>query len=362
MSIPIFDAQLRDMEDGIFAISLVSEPAVEKDFIAFKKDEKPEFKFEVENEPQHMITGVIMLADTPIYRWSPEMGEYYIKFSREVIKQMAEKMLQVGSHNAIDLQHDEYYFFDKCNLVECFIKDSEKGINHNAFTDIPDGSLLATYKVHDDRLWKQIMDGEVKGFSLEGLFSMGEAHLKKEEKQDTIMNKIKSILSKLLAEFASVKAEDGTELFYEGEEIAVGTEVADADGNAIADGEYIVEEKTIVVADGKVTEIKEKEEETEDPEVEEETKEETVEAEEEPVEEPEPVQEPEEPAKDYDAEIEALRAEIEALKAEIEAIKNTLAEPAVEPVAEEFEKAKGNKATGNKGLERALAIAGALKN
>lgn len=357
MNIPIFDAQLKDMEDGIFAISLVSQPAVEQDFIAFKKDEKPEFKFEIENEPQHMITGVIMLADTPIYRFSPEMGEYYIKFSKEVIKQMAERMLQMGSHNMIDVEHDEYYFFDKCNLVECFIKDSTKGMVHTAFADIPDGSLLATYKVHDDRIWEQIMSGEVKGFSLEGLFSFGEAQMNKQDnKQDTIMNKIKSILTKILAEFKSVKAEDGTELFYDGDEIAVGVEVADADGNAIADGEYVIEEKIVVVKDGKVEEIKEKEEEVEEPEADPEPEKEEEAAEEEPAADPEP-----EPAKDYEAEIEQLKGEVEALKAEIEAIKEMLKEPVVEPIVEEFQKVTETKNTGDKKLDRAISIVSALK-
>lgn len=369
MEIPIFDAILNANEDGIFAVSLVEQPAVERDFIAFKKDEKPEFKFSIENEVQHMITGVMMLADTPIYRYSPEMGEYYIKFSKETIKEMAEKMLQIGSHNCIDIEHDEYYFFDKCNLVECYIKDTAKGVVPQAFADIPDGSLLVTYKVHDDRLWEKITSGEVKGFSLEGFFSFGEKtemNKQQEKNNNTIMNKIKSVLSKILAEFASVKAVDGTELFYEGEELAVGVEVADADGNAIADGEYeIVDEKIVVVKDGKVEEIKEKEEkvvEEEEPETEPEPE---VEAEEEVVVEEEPAAEPEYDAKaDVDAlkaEIEALKSEIEALKGEIEAIKEQLQEPVVEPVAEEFEKAVEHGKTGIKNVDKAISILSSMK-
>lgn len=365
MDIPIFDAILNANEDGIFAVSLVEQPAVERDFIAFKKDEnnalrdKPEFKFSIENEVQHMITGVMMLADTPIYRYSPEMGEYYIKFSKETIKEMAEKMLQIGSHNCIDIEHDENYFFDKCNLVECYIKDTAKGVVPQAFADIPDGSLLVTYKVNDLRLWEKITSGEVKGFSLEGFFSFGEKtemNKQQEKNNNTIMNKIKSVLSKILAEFASVKAVDGTELFYEGEELAVGVEVADADGNSVADGEYELDEKIVVVKDGKVEEIKDKEVVEEEPEAEPEPE---VEAEEEEVVVEE--EKPAEPEYDAKAEIEALKSEVEALKGEIEAIKEQLQEPVVEPVAEEFEKAVEHGKTGIKNVDKAISILSSMK-
>lgn len=184
-TIPVYNAELKENQgDGLYAISLVSSPAVERDFVAFDKDKKPEFKFEVENKLMHCITGVVMLADTPIYRYSPDMGEYYIKFSKDTIRQMAMQMLKWGSHNTIDIEHNEDYFYDKMNLVECYIKDSTKGINHTSFTDIPDGSLICTYKVIDVDLWDKIESGEVKGFSLEAWLSISDENFSKVEDDD----------------------------------------------------------------------------------------------------------------------------------------------------------------------------------
>lgn len=71
------------------------------------------------------------------------------------------------------------------------------------------------------------------------------------------MSKLKEQLKKLLQEFASINTDKG-EIFYEGE-LAVGIEIFDDNDNPLADGEYATEEKVIVVADGKVTEIREKE-------------------------------------------------------------------------------------------------------
>ena len=78
---------------------------------------------------------------------------------------------------------------------------------------------------------------------------------------------IKTKLAKLLLQFATIKT-DKAVLEYDGEELVVGTEVYVTDENGerkpAEDGNYVTEdEKTIVVSDGKVTEILEKEEEVE---------------------------------------------------------------------------------------------------
>ena len=237
--------------------------------------------------------------------------------------------------------------------MEIFIKDSEKGIVPTGFDDVKDGSLFAVYKVNSPELWEMCKQGIFNSFSLEGYFNTVEVKAnKQEEKNITIMSKIKELLTKVLAEFASVTAEDGTELIFDGEELAVGMEVADAEGNAIADGEYVVESNVVVVKDGKVEEIKEKEEEvTEEPAEEEEIE---AEVEEEPV-----AEEPTEPEYDAKGEIDRLQAEIDALKSEIETIKAQLAEPASEPIAEEFEKVVEQPK--DKKLARLQAIGEALK-
>ena len=101
------------------------------------------------------------------------------------------------------------------------------------------------------------------------------------------LEQIKAKLAKMLLQMATVKT-DKAILEYDGEELEVGVAVYVVDENGeratAEDGEYVTEDaKTIVVSDGKVAEIKEKEEEekpTEEEEVTEETTTEEVEAEE----------------------------------------------------------------------------------
>lgn len=332
--LPIYNAVISDEEEGIFCISLVDEPATEVNWMAFNKNEKQEFS--IVSEEEHILCGPIMIADTPIYRRDESGYEYYIQYSKETIKQMAEKMLADGTFNNIDIQHNEQILDKgKVNLVELFIKDSSKGIAPN-YLDVPEGSLLANYKIHDEELWEAAKSGKLNGFSLAGIFS-------------TKINKFKNMsfkeaLKKLLAEFGSVKT-DKAVLVYDGEELIEGIEVMQENGEAIPDGEYVADEKIIEVVEGKVASIKPKEAEKE------EVEEPVVEAEE-VVE--EPVAEPVEEATviDYQPQIDALNEKIAILEEKISEILN---KPVAEPVEENFNKVNPQK-TRNKATEYASAI------
>ena len=142
--------------------------------------------------------------------------------------------------------------------------------------------------------------------------------------------KVKLTLQKLLLQFGEVSTDKGL-LEYTGEELVVGAEVF-IDGNPAPDGEYkIAEGKVIVVADGKVAEIKE------------------------PAPEPEPEPAPEVPveaATEEDLvmvieplvnEINAVKAELEAVKARLAEIESKLQEDAAKPADEVFKAQNGNR-------------------
>lgn len=377
LDLPVWNAILMDETDGVIAISLVDRPAVMSNFVLFKENDKYQ-KFEINNEEQHLITGVVMLADTPIYR-RDNGYEYYLVFSKDTIKEMAEKMLKLGTQNNIDLQHNGK-MIDGVNLVELFIKDSSKGITPNFISeDIPDGSLMATFHVVDEELWQILHTDEINGFSIEGFFSYEMVQMRENNKSNNnnIMNKVKEAMSKIediiksaLMTFRSVSTDKGVLNWASDEDLAVDFNVYALDENGekvdVEDGDYVSEDGTIIsVADGKVVEIKTKEDVVEEPvETEEEEKPEDEPIEEpvveEPVEKPvveEPVVEPEE--EDLKAEIEALKAEIEALKERISAIETA---PAAEPIVEEFNAVKRTNDNLTKGAKKAASILANLNN
>ena len=165
--LPCYIAEITGLDEGIFDISLVENPAVKRDFVLFNQDK---MNFSVQDEEKRIISGVVMLADVPIYRKSPSVGEYYIVFTRETIEVMVEKMSLEGKLNNITLNHNGE-LVDGVTLVELFIKDSSKGLNPTYLPDVTEGSLIASYKVENENVWNLIKAGEIKGFSLSGLFS-----------------------------------------------------------------------------------------------------------------------------------------------------------------------------------------------
>lgn len=249
--IPIYQAKIVNFAQGIMNVSLVDSPAVERNFLAFNKEVNEMFK--VENEEQRIIYGPIMRANFLIYRKSEEMGEYYITYTAETIKEMAEKWLSDGRQNNINLMHVNGTNVEGVKMREVFIKDSANGIDPKGFEDVEDGSLFAKFHVENDDVWQAVKDGTFKGFSLEGWFEVQE--FKKQVKNKN-MSKLKQALKRILEAFSTIETDNGT-LEYEGE-LEVGTEVT-IEGNPAADGTYSTSDKEYIVADGKVSEIREKE-------------------------------------------------------------------------------------------------------
>lgn len=193
--LPIFQANVDEEGTGMFVVSLVEEPAVEVSWQLFDKAKQT---FKVENPDLQLITGVVMLADVPIYRYDPTYGEYYIVFSKDTIEKMVQKFFKEGYQENVDNDHN-FNLIDGIELQQAFIKDTEKGISPKGFEDVPDGSLFFTYKVTSDELWEKVKTGSWTGFSLAGTFDMEQAFAKVVDKdEEEILNLIQTLKERIL--------------------------------------------------------------------------------------------------------------------------------------------------------------------
>ena len=166
MKLPIYDIIIdTESEDlNMSCISLVTDPAVEKDFECFSKNNKP-MQFSITNPEKHCITGVAIRADVPIYRYSPDKGEYYVRFSKETIEQIVYKYSKQNLWNSVSLEHSGQNI-DSAVMVEFYLKSETKC--PKGFSDVEDGSLMVTYKITDENLWDKVKNSdEINGFSIE---------------------------------------------------------------------------------------------------------------------------------------------------------------------------------------------------
>ena len=339
--IPVFEARIDTDDSGIYKVSLVDFPAVESDFVYFDKQAKM-LKLAITNEEQRLVTGVIMRADFPIYRCSKDIGEYYIVYSKDTIKIMAEKMMADNTFNNINLQHEDGTDVEGINLVEIFIKDTDKGIDPKGFEYIENGSLFATYRINNESIWEQIKAGEFRGFSLEGLFDLERTNvsLKKQEKNKNanIMKQMLKKLVKSFLKFGSTTTTDGIELYWMGAgELAVGDEVYTGEDTVAEDGEYALANSNtvIVVKNGIVEEIRELERSADDTD-------ENFEKKKTQCEETKPEDKPEETKPEETVKLEDVTTAINDLGAKIDTmidmLKALAEKPAATPVAEEYNK------------------------
>lgn len=300
MELPVIELTLDDLElDRVEAIAFVDNPAIQRNWMAFNSQEfiKPEsgqseqdwmgvcvphyinkgdeqdqavakclsiyqnfatHKFQAHDNEKRIVAGPLMVADMPIYR-NYEGKEFFVKFSASTIEAIVNKFMAEGRVGEFNYMHNEKDKLKDVFLQQSFIVDSTKGINTPlGFEPLPDGSWFGYVKVNNDTIWNDfVKTGQLKGFSVEGVFS---------EKQkffsNNIMTKVEQFLEKLNAKFfgepeatdtpvemGSAKLADGTEIKWEGE-LAEGVAIMLANGSPAPDGEHTLEDGTVVAVQG----------------------------------------------------------------------------------------------------------------
>lgn len=169
-ALPCYKLQIDPNEQSelqVEYVALVDKPAIEKDFMVF--NEKMQFSL---NEDRQIISGPAMLADVPIYRRDDQLGEYMVVFDAPTIFQVVEKFFTKGFNQNFNLMHDPAAKLTGVTVFESFIVDKSRGIQPMVgFEDAKEGSWFISAKINNPEAWAKVKSGEVRGFSVEGIFS-----------------------------------------------------------------------------------------------------------------------------------------------------------------------------------------------
>jgi len=153
-------------KNGINAVSVVLNPAIEENFIALAKHEV-ELK-EIDAE-KRLLMGASLIPNKEIFRKDEQGNEFYIYFSEQTVRKASEMFFQNSKQNNATLNHDQK--IEGMTVVESWIVDNpEMDKSKNYGFSFPKGTWVISMKVDNDEIWQEVKLGKVKGFSIEGYF------------------------------------------------------------------------------------------------------------------------------------------------------------------------------------------------
>jgi len=126
-------------------------------------------KFQTDDD-KRIVIGPAMVPDLKIFRKDMFGSPYYVFFSAETIKLIAEKYMRNKYTDNNDENHNGKAVED-VYVIESWIKeDKEDKSNKYGYSDLPVGTWFVSMKVRNDEVWKKVKNGELKGFSVSGFF------------------------------------------------------------------------------------------------------------------------------------------------------------------------------------------------
>ena len=277
-----------DEELGMKAISLVDKPAIESEYIAFNKQEKPKF-IQFQDDKKYIVAGLALIPDKLIYRVDEETGEDYLGyFSAETIEMIMDKFMKESTNGTlqnVNLQHNADNKV-QAHLVESFILRTPEmvaAVKAMGIEEAVEGAWFVSYKFDDKEAYDAaVSGGQFTGFSIE-IMLQRELKMHKNNKinNDKFMTKVKNFIDK----FKNILAEmEDVDVTPEGETKLAEGKIADTDivlrwgeigmpvlkvaiaedgtetTEALPEGEYVLENGDVLVVDamGNLLELKPK--------------------------------------------------------------------------------------------------------
>ncbi|QDP64636.1 MAG: putative peptidase [Prokaryotic dsDNA virus sp.] len=182
---------------AIDAISLVSAPAIEQDFVFFGK-EKQKLTFAKLDKEKRMLVSPALIPNKQIFRYDANLDqEYYVYFSPETVRKASELYLKHNNHHKATYEHQDRVA--GVLTTESWIIENPKMDKSKLYGfDLPKGTWMVKMKIENDELWNKIKEGELKGLSIEGYFV--DKMQKMSEKKPTDLE-ILEALNEIIREF-----------------------------------------------------------------------------------------------------------------------------------------------------------------
>jgi hypothetical protein len=187
-----------EAEDGVFAISLVDQPAIESDFLALSKQVDNKFKIKLKeiDKKRKVVVGYALIPDLKIPRVK-DGKEFNIIMSKETVALAASLYMKKLNLANVTSQHEKPV--EGCCVIESWIIEDAKMDKANIYNlePAPKGGEWVVMMALTDEEYAKVEDGEYNGFSIEAMFQGFDAlEQSKELTDDEFIEQITNMLTK----------------------------------------------------------------------------------------------------------------------------------------------------------------------
>ena len=163
-----FDIDKNNPASGVKTMSLVADPAIESDFKYFSKEKERKRYIELKTTNlKQVVAGLALIPDKDILRFDASGEPFFGYFTSDSIETIRNQFHKLQMTNSVNVEHEQP---TEGYLIESFIIDTPELLNAVKAKGIEDatmGSWYVAYKIEDPQIFQKILDGELKGFSVE---------------------------------------------------------------------------------------------------------------------------------------------------------------------------------------------------
>lgn len=232
----VYEAVFKEGEtEGVYALSVVENPAMEDYWIALSEQPQTIELAEVDAE-KRLLLGAALIPNKKVYR-NIDGNEFYLTFSEETIEKLSHEFLKRQYNNNSSLEHE--VSLNGMSVVESWIVDDPLKDKSAAYGKVYEkGTWVAMMKVDNDDVWKDVQEGKIKGFSIDALLSLQEINLKSINMNDESK---KSLKEEILDGIKALFNAQNEEVEKEVENIEVQPDEVKEEVEATSDRDFDVE-------------------------------------------------------------------------------------------------------------------------
>jgi hypothetical protein len=163
----LYELTLEEETDGVFAVSAVEEPAIQRNFVYMNKQE---VMLKSIDDEKRLLIGPLLVPNQKIPRFDEELGMYNIYFSADTISEISKRFMKNKYNSEVTVEHDKKV--KDVYLVESWIVEQSSKDKSNLYGyTLPKGTWMGIYRVDNDKVWEDVKLGKYKGFSVEAILN-----------------------------------------------------------------------------------------------------------------------------------------------------------------------------------------------